>query len=453
VDLRIDLDGQPPILLPSMPEAPELERLHGARVLVTTMYYRPETTGSAPYTADLAEHLAACGAQVRVVTMHPHYPQWRRPAGVVNRQAAEVLAGVAVVRVRGYVPRHPTLLRRALYEAVYTAAAWPQVREFLPGVVVACTPSLFAGALGAHVARRQGVPCVTVVQDLITSAAAQSGMSGAGAARAALSAVERWLFRHSARVTVPSPAFAPVVRDLAPDARVCVVPNWSRLAADPGAIPADADAAAARAELRRRLGWEGRFVVAHTGNIGLKQGLEDLARALHHVAVAQPGVLVSFVGDGTRRAELEQATAGLASAEVRDPVPGEDYPLLLRAADALLVHERSTVRDMSLPSKLTSYFTAGRPVVAMVGSDSATAAEVLRSGGGVVVDRNDPTALATELSRLRTDPHERDRLGAAGVAYAHEALRPSAALGRLARLINDVLAEASAVQGIGGEVL
>ncbi len=331
-----------------------VERLRGARVLVTTMYYRPETTGSAPYTADLAEHLAACGAQVRVVTMHPHYPQWRRPAGVANRLRRERLAGVDVIRVPGYVPRTPSLLRRAVYEAAYVAQAAPRLRGFEPDVVVACTPSLFAGLLGARVARRHGVPCVTVVQDLITSAATQSGLAGAGPARALLSAVERRLFRASARVTVPGAAFAPVVRRLAPDARVWVVPNWSRLAGRAGAVPTGDGAAEQRAALRRRLGWEGRFVLAHTGNMGLKQGLEDLAQALHHLTVAQPGVLVSFVGDGSRRAALEQVTAGLSSAEVRDPVPAAEYPLLLWAADALLVHERSTVRDMSLPSKLTS---------------------------------------------------------------------------------------------------
>lgn len=418
-------------------------RLAGARILVTTMYYAPETTGSAPYTADLAEHLAACGAQVRVVTMHPHYPRWRRPEGVVNRRSIERLAGVEVVRVRGYVPHNPTLLKRALYEAVYAVRARSAVRDFAPDVVIACTPSLFAGALGARVAQRHGVACVTVVQDLVTSAAAQSGMRGAGRVKSMLSAIERWTFRHSARVTVPSATFEPAVRDLAPGAAVTVVPNWSRLPLD--ATPAGAASSSPELDLRdamrRRLGWEGRFVVAHTGNMGLKQGLEDLAPALHHLAVAQPEVLVSFVGDGSRRPALEQATAGLPSAEVRDPASVDEYPLLLRAADALLVHERSTVRDMSLPSKLTSYFAAGRPVVAVVRHDCATAAEVLRSGAGVIVDRTDPTALVSVLGALQADPELACQLGDAGRDHALSALRPSTGLGRLALLISDVLAD------------
>ncbi len=418
-------------------------RLAGARVLIVSMYYRPETTGSAPYTADLAEHLAATGALVKVVATQPHYPAWRRPDGVPNRLTVTNEGGVEVVRVPGYVPRRPTLLRRALYEISYVAAAYRHVRTNDVDLVLACTPSLFAGWLGARVAAKAGVPCVTVVQDLITSAAQQSGMGGAGRVGRLLSAVEARTFRRSVHVTVPSAAFVPIVQRLAPNSPVTVVPNWSRIA---NAVPEDTGSEgdssrrrAAREALRQRLGWQGRFVIAHTGNMGLKQGLEDLAPALHHLARATHEVLVAFVGDGSRRPALEAATAGLGNVEIRDPVPAGDYSALLDAADALLVHERSTVRDMSLPSKLTSYFAAGRPVIAVVRDDSATAAELGRSGAGLLVQPLDPAAFTDHVAALRGDPHLRARLGTAGTAYARRHLHPTAALNRLARLMDAAL--------------
>src|SRR6185437_16111241 len=130
-----------------------------------------------------------------------------------------------------------------------------------------------------RVAAKAGVPCVTVVQDLITSAAQQSGMGGARLVGRLLSALEARTFRRSVHVTVPSAAFVPVVGRLAPDSPVTVVPNWSRIAdAVPDDLGAEGDVSrrpAAREALRLRLGWQGRFVIAHTGNMGLKQGLED----------------------------------------------------------------------------------------------------------------------------------------------------------------------------------
>lgn len=414
--------------------------LSGARVLVTTMHYRPETAGSGPYTADVAEYLAACGARVRVVTAQPHYPQNRRPDGVANRRTATVEAGVEVVRVRGYIPRRPALIRRVVYELAYVAAGLREVVTRRPDVVIACVPSQLSGALGAWIARRRRVPCVTMVQDLIDPPVTRSTSGRSDREQAARLAIARWTFRRSMQITVPVAAFAPVVQGMALHASLAVVPSWSRIAP-----PESADALAPavrhaqREAMRRKLGWQDRFVIVHTGNIGAKQGLEELAPALHYLAVAQPEALVSFVGNGVRLPELELVVAGLANVQIHQPVSIHDYPLLLQAADALLVHEASSVRDLALPRKLTSYFPAGRPVLAVVRSESSTAVEVARSGAGVVIAPHDAMALAAHVGLLRASPHLRDVMGAAGETYAERHLRPAVALDQLARLVSNVL--------------
>jgi hypothetical protein len=71
----------------------------GLRVLIIGINYRPEVTGIGPYTAGLAEHLAARGDDVTVITGLPHYPAWRiargTPRAVVRR---ETIRGVTVIR-------------------------------------------------------------------------------------------------------------------------------------------------------------------------------------------------------------------------------------------------------------------------------------------------------------------------------------------------------------------
>lgn len=101
----------------------------------------------------------------------------------------------------------------------------------------------------------------------------------------------------------------------------------------------------------------------------------------------------------------------------------------------LLVNERASAVDMSLPSKLTSYFSAGVPVLAAVPPGGGTASEVARSGGGVLVAPEDPAALLA----LGTSPAERARLGAAGTRHAAEHLSAEAALGRLAGVLAGTL--------------
>ena len=193
--------------------------------------------------------------------------------------------------------------------------------------------------------------------------------------------------------------------------RLAVHPNWTHLRAR---STADRDAT------RARLGWgAGETVVLHTGNMGLKQGLENVVDAARLVDRRCPGA-VRFVlmGDGSQRAALEAAAPGWPRCEFRDPAPGTEYADVLAAADVLLVNERPSNVDMCLPSKLTSYLHAGRPVVAASPVDGGTAAEVRRSGAGVVVPAGAPAALLDAVRGLADDPAAAAAHGAAGRAYA-----------------------------------
>ncbi|HEU4599171.1 MAG TPA: glycosyltransferase, partial [Solirubrobacterales bacterium] len=127
-----------------------------------------------------------------------------------------------------------------------------------------------------------------------------------------------------------------------------------------------------------------------------------------------------------------------------DPQPAEWFPEALHAADVLLVTQRATVTDMSLPSKLTSYFRAGRPVVAAVADTSATANAVRRSGGGLVVHPEEPAALVDAIRQLTEDDALSARLAAAGRAFASQHMDAEACLARAASFVAGLLREREA---------
>ncbi len=421
-----------------MSEGASHSPLRAKRVLILTLYYAPEHSGSAPYTTALAEHLAALGANVTVLTAPPHYPGWQLPAGTPKSWRRETRNGVRVWRLPVYVPARPTLLRRAFYECSYVATALPLLLPWLlrrPAVVIGCSPGLFAGALAAAFSRLTGRPCVQILQDLITSAAAQSGMAGARRLERLFSALESWTLATARRITLPTEAFMPAIKAMGikPDT-VAVVPNWSRQQ-PPNVV--DTMQLREALQLREARGWSDRTVVVHAGNMGLKQGLEELAPTIRHLETECPSVRFVFLGAGSRAAALQEAVAGCANVEILPPVPDEEFLPLLSAADALLVHERSTVRDMSLPSKLTAYFAAGRPVLAVIRSDGATAAEVVRSQAGVLVAPGDPKSFLSAVRQLQDDPASGKALGSAGQRYSRETLGSSPALQRLTEVIEE----------------
>ncbi|PJE98085.1 glycosyltransferase WbuB [Streptomyces carminius] len=410
--------------------------------------YAPEHAGIGPYSTQIAEHLAASGADTHVLAGMPHYPAWRVHEDYRGRwRLRETRQGVTVHRRRHTVPARQTAVRRGLFEAsilTHGLLAPPRVR---PDVVLSQLPSLAGGVLGARLARRAGVPHVVVVQDLMGAAAGQSGMSGAGRFAALAGGLEARVLRSAALVGVVHESFTERVAAMGvPRERVRVVPNWTHVRAPSGD----------RARTRARLGWtDDTTVVLHSGNMGLKQGLEVLVETARLADAegtgdggdggsdgdGRGGVRIVLMGDGHQRERLLGLAEGVRSLAFLPPAGDEEFPEILAAADVLAVTQKASVLDMSLPSKLTSYFTAGRPVLASVAAASGTAREVEHSAGGVVVPPEDPGALLSAVRSLAGDPERCAELGERGRAYAERRLSRRAGLERVTGLLREALAD------------
>jgi colanic acid biosynthesis glycosyl transferase WcaI len=401
------------------------------RLLLVSTNYAPEHAGIGPYATQIAEHWAAGGAEVHVLAGMPHYPAWRvDPAYAGVWRAEEERAGVRVHRRRHTVPPRQTAVRRALFEAsVLGHGLYAPPAMGRPDAVVAQLPSLAGGILGARLARRHRVPYVPVVQDLMGAAARQSGIRGGDRVAAAAGAAESYALRRATLVGVIHETFVPKVAALGvPEERIRLVPNWSHVQSP----------SRPRAEMRARLGWRpGRTVLLHSGNMGLKQGLEVLVEA----ARLDPDLLVVLMGDGNQREKLRESAGGLPNLQFAPPADDADFPDVLAAADVLAVTQRASVLDMSIPSKLTSYFAAGRPVLASVAAAGGTAAEVERSGAGLVVAPEDPRVLLDAVRALAGDPDRADALGACGPVYVRDHLSREAGLARIDALLAEALGE------------
>ena len=188
--------------------------------------------------------------------------------------------------------------------------------------------------------------------------------------------------------------------------------------------------------MRRRLGWgDSEIIALHSGNMGLKQGLDNIIATARLATEKDLPIRFVLMGDGSQRQYLEDLGRGITNLQFLPSAGTEEFPSVLAAADVLLVNERSSAVGMSLPSKLTSYFWAGIPVLAAVPASGGTATEVQRSGGGIVVEPDSPALLLDALLDLRSDPHERARLGMAGAAHAKDHLSPDVSLEGIASSI------------------
>ncbi|PEG43227.1 glycosyltransferase WbuB [Mycolicibacterium agri] len=394
--------------------------------------YAPEPTGIAPYTTGLATGLAERGHQVAVLTGFPHYPQWKRSKEVSAFRSDERIDGVHVRRFSHSVPHTLSWRGRAAMEVTFglqlLTSRWGR-----PEVVVFVTPPLLAVAMAAVRARMTWPrPAIGIlVQDVYSRGVTETGAASGLSARA-IHAVESFAVRLADGVVVIHPGFG---RDLTERHgveahRIRDIRNWTHV---------DHPNPSASAAFRDAHGWShDEVVVLHAGNMGYKQGLENVVAAAELAGRSGSRVRFVLLGDGNQRADLQAAGAGVGALEFLSPVREEELPAALGAADVLLVNERPGVAQMSLPSKLTSYFSAGKPILAATDEAGFTAQEVMASGAGVRVPADRPDLLLAEALRLGADRALAAKLGQAGRRYSASLLSATTALDSYEEWITDL---------------
>ena len=409
------------------------------RVVILGINYAPEPTGIAPYTTGLALGLAKRGHEVSVLTGHPHYPYWKRDPGNSRFRSEEQIDGVRVHRLKHPVPRRPSWIGRAAMELTFGLQLLT-TRWGRPDVLICVTPPLLAAAMSAvRVRLTWRRPAMgMLVQDLYSRGVMETGAASGLTARA-VGAVEALAMRGCDGVSVIHSGFTrDLTEHLSVDIRrIRVIRNWTHVS------PPDPSASAA---FRDAHGWAAdELVVLHAGNMGYKQGLENVVAAAALAGRSNCRVRFVLLGDGNQRAGLQAAAAGLPALEFLAPVNEEDFPAALGAADVLLVNERPGVAQMSVPSKLTSYFSSGKPILAATDAAGLTAAELAASGAGICVPAGRPELLLSEAIRLGTHQELATRLGEAGRRYCDELLSEEAALDRYEQWIVDLADKRGAV--------
>ncbi len=403
-----------------------------AKVLLVTTNYWPEPTGISVYTTDLAVNLHEARHSVSVLTSLPHYPWWKIPTEYTNLvEGISEQNGIKVVRAKHLIPPKMNALIRIRFES----SLWWNLRrvskDFKSGefdLVLACIPTVAAGIVGKRIAKKLGLPFGLIVQDLSGAGAKQSGLRGGALISKVAQAVEGSALKAADGLVVVSPAMRDVVIGLGVEgSRINQILNYS----------ARTIVSVNREQARSRFGWiTDDFVVVHTGNMGAKQDLENVIRAAHSLN-GYSRIKIYLVGHGNQESNLKALCQGKKNISVMAAVSDEDYSALLSAADLLLVNERTTQMEMSLPSKLTSYLYSERPVLAAVPRGGAT--WKFLDGVAELVEAGDPSALAKKIEELSGNQERLTKLAELGYEFAIKHLDPHVGRAKYREWVEELL--------------
>jgi len=399
------------------------------RILVHTIFYKPELTGVAKYTGELCEWLTAQGHEVRVIAPPPYYPQWRiqEPYGQW-RYKSEVLEGVHIRRCPIWLPRRPSGLARSLYSLSFMLTSLPVVlREVLrgPEMVFVIEPS-FMNLPSAWLASRiAGAVAWLHIQDFEIDLAYDLGQLRHG--RRLAMAIESWLMK---RFDIVSSITRRMIGKAAnkglPSENLYMLPNWvdtSIIRPLPHPSP-----------MRQQVGIStDRVVAMFSGSLGTKQGVEtiiDAARTL----VDDPTLIFIICGEGASSEALQVRARDLNNVRFLPLQSAERLNNLLNLADVHLLPQLPSAAGSVMPSKLIGMLASGRPVVAAC-SPGTEIAELV-TGCGLTVEPGDSGAFAAAIRTLAHDARVRAQLGESARRRALERFSQGSILGDFERELN-----------------
>jgi glycosyltransferase involved in cell wall biosynthesis len=205
--------------------------------------------------------------------------------------------------------------------------------------------------------------------------------------------------------------------------------NW----ADGAAIRSGAESAAAR---RSALGWDDRFVVLYSGNLGLAHEFDTILDAAEMLG-DHPAVLFVFVGGGPRMDALQQAVRERSLSNVTFR-PYAERALLgesLAAGDVHLITLRERMPGLLVPSKIYGVLAAGRPAI-YIGPEEGEVSDIIAAGRcGVRIANGDAKALVQAVLRYQRNRTVRELEGQRARVLFEERFTKSHGLSAFMRLI------------------
>ena len=367
-------------------------------------YFYPDLSSVSQVITDIARYLADQGCAVSVVASKNLYGG----GGSSGLATRERLGKVRVRRVWAPSFGRLSLLGRMLDQLAFMAGA-TRSALFAPRadtVVLLTNPPLFA-ALGLLLKALRRERFVYVVMDLYPDVAIRSGHLRA---HSPLARMLRWMTRATLRSAHRVVVLGECMKErvlaygVAPG-KVEVIRNW---ASDEVVEPVGH----AENAFRTAMGWDGKFVVMYSGNMGVAHAFDDILEVARRNR-DRDDIVFAFIGDGVRRAEIEQLRAreGLSNVVLLPYQEQSTLSFSLGAADAHLITLRSGFEGLVVPSKVYGAMAAARPIL-YVGDRSGDVARMVEEQDiGFVIPQGGVDELESAILRLAEDRGAGERLG------------------------------------------
>ena len=375
------------------------------RVLLVAQNFYPEFFKS----NDIASELVTRGYDVDVLTGIPNYPEGVFPKGYgVFKRRIDDYKGAKVYRVfqipRG---RKATSLRLAINYLSFAFCSTFWVLFFFlfkkkyDAIIIHQTSPVTQAWPGILLGKLRHIPIYTWVLDIWPDSVLATIHSDNALIKKPLDWFTDWMYRNSTKILISSPGFKELVnRNGDYSDKIVYFPNWSD---DIGSMPAK--------DVSLNLNG---FVIMLAGNISHAQGISDTVKAIEELR-GYSDIYWVFVGGGAEQQWLKNYVVSNSfenNVFVVGRNPFEYMTALYEKANLMLLtltHTTYPHLNATIPARLQSYMSAGKPIVGMAGDGVKTL--INDNNCGLMANAGDYKSFANNILWLRDNPSQLEEMG------------------------------------------
>lgn len=374
-------------------------------ILIITQHFPPER-GAVRRLAEFSRHFVRNGLNVSVLTAMPNYPD-----GIVPEKYrghffyVEEIDGVKVYRSYVLPASNRFPGRRMIGFVIFMLTALINSLRIKGNfdLILASSPPVTTPVIGWFVSKLRRKPLIIEIRDLQPESSEEFGNLRSSFLTRMLKKLMHGLYRRADHVVTATDGITNYLQriGLAPD-RVTTIKSGvgsEFLQADSNGV-------------RRRFGWENKFLVLYAGTLGWAHSLEAVIEAARHL-VDQPDIHFVFAGEGQKRQALEGMVRdyGLKNVTFIGLQSLETIPFFLKASDVLVESLKEVpITQGTFPCKLFEYMASGRPII--FGSRGGEAVrELEKAGGALWFPTDEPEKLSEIILKLKTGQIDGNRLG------------------------------------------
>ncbi|MBO7312580.1 MAG: glycosyltransferase family 4 protein [Alistipes sp.] len=375
------------------------------RVLLVAQNFYPEFFKS----NDIASELVTRGYDVEVLTGIPNYPEGVFPKGYgVFKRRIDDYKGAKVYRVfqipRG---RRATGVRLAINYLSFAFCSTFWVLFFFlfnkkyDAIIIHQTSPVTQAWPGILLGKLRRIPIYTWVLDIWPDSVLATIHSDNVLIKKPLDWFTDWMYRNSTKILISSPGFKELVnRNGDYSDKIIYFPNWSD---DIGSMPTK--------DIPLNLNG---FVIMLAGNISHAQGISDTVKAIEELR-GYSDIYWVFVGGGAEQQWLKDYVASNSlenNVFVVGRYPFEYMSAFYAQANVMLLtltHTTYPHLNATIPARLQSYMSAGKPIVGMAGDGVKTL--INDNNCGLMANAGDYKSLANNILWLRDNPSQLEEMG------------------------------------------